>query len=657
MKQLLLLSMSIMTLSKASFALDQTDPAKSNLASSVTQAPRYFERLSLPQGLNDLRDKLLCECFFDCAFYLNSYPEVKATNIDPLDHYLIYGWKEEKLPRPGFSDKVIVVKLNNDKFGMVSGEKDMIESNYQTIVDQLNNQVTQQINQSHVQALKQQVQQPVVTTRNEVINTEYGQLELVSNVDYLSNEARQKAGKVDAYLSDFALDFILKDAPDFDVIDIGPHIGTFALPLAKNIKGTVHAFEAQKEIADILNRNKQRNHFNNLSIYNTVLSDRDGKTVSCPVIDYPSQCNTASVSFWEDIGRVSSNQAAQVYRQNVNNGQKTTHITKTLDFYNLKNIGLIKIDTEGMELEILKGAVQTLKNNNYPVLLFDAWNFTWYNQKRNELFNFIKSLGYKIQHLQGDDYYAVNAKFFEGEKDSTDNETNHKKENFDSSLKAQNDKAQYLGFHELNSVLALKNSGYKFTANWFNQCAYWPNLFNTRGWLQGNIPLKILEVGSWEGLSTCWMLENISAHIDSKIFSVDLFEKVEDMNGFHTEDSTFFDYFLHNIEIAGGKNKVEVCKGYSSKVLPNLMKEHAASFDLVYVDGSHEAPYVLIDAIHAFSLVKQEGIIIFDDYKLVRRNENPGKAINAFLDIFNEFKNRLKVLYTGGQIALEKVED
>ena len=56
-------------------------------------------------------------------------------------------------------------------------------------------------------------------------------------------------------------------------------------------------------------------------------------------------------------------------------------------------------------------------------------------------------------------------------------------------------------------------------------------------------------------------------------------------------------------------------KGYSHiKMIELLAKGEAGKFDFIYVDGSHEAPDVLFDAILAHKLVKNNGIIAFDDY-------------------------------------------
>jgi hypothetical protein len=80
---------------------------------------------------------------------------------------------------------------------------------------------------------------------------------------------------------------------------------------------------------------------------------------------------------------------------------------RTLDSFGLTNIGFIKLDVEGFETEVLKGGLETLKRNSYPTILFESWG-DWrakeginVKQLQDELFDFIKSLGYKIIKVSG----------------------------------------------------------------------------------------------------------------------------------------------------------------------------------------------------------------------------------------------------------------
>ena len=79
--------------------------------------------------------------------------------------------------------------------------------------------------------------------------------------------------------------------------------------------------------------------------------------------------------------------------------------TKTLDEFGLDNIGLIKIDVEGMEEKVLKGGIGTIIRNNYPPILFECWDvgYTGMTQEKHDsLFNFLNSLGYEILEHWGD---------------------------------------------------------------------------------------------------------------------------------------------------------------------------------------------------------------------------------------------------------------
>ena len=63
---------------------------------------------------------------------------------------------------------------------------------------------------------------------------------------------------------------------------------------------------------------------------------------------------------------------------------------KTLDSFNIENIGFIKIDVEDNELQVLMCSQNTLKNSNYPTILFEM------NNKNVNLINFLQSLKYDI---------------------------------------------------------------------------------------------------------------------------------------------------------------------------------------------------------------------------------------------------------------------
>jgi len=60
-----------------------------------------------------------------------------------------------------------------------------------------------------------------------------------------------------------------------------------------------------------------------------------------------------------------------------------------LDSFNIDNIGFIKMDVEENELFVLQGGLKTIRNSNYPKLLFES------NFDNKALFDYIREIGYK----------------------------------------------------------------------------------------------------------------------------------------------------------------------------------------------------------------------------------------------------------------------
>lgn len=78
---------------------------------------------------------------------------------------------------------------------------------------------------------------------------------------------------------------------------------------------------------------------------------------------------------------------------------------RTLDSFNIDNVGLIKIDIEGYEFHALNSGIETIKRSDYPPLLIEVWNpkdilayfkdkFDEYYDRQCKLLNLLDSLGY-----------------------------------------------------------------------------------------------------------------------------------------------------------------------------------------------------------------------------------------------------------------------
>jgi predicted O-methyltransferase YrrM len=187
---------------------------------------------------------------------------------------------------------------------------------------------------------------------------------------------------------------------------------------------------------------------------------------------------------------------------------------------------------------------------------------------------------------------------------------------------------------------------YLFTTDWFTKnIPVWLKLL---AHFRGRANLRFLEVGSFEGRSAVWLLENVLTHESSHLICIDTFEgSVE--NPEH-ERVNMLENFKHNIRNFG--RKVDYFVGESRNVLRDLpFKDH---FDFMYIDGDHKASSVLEDAILAFRMLKPGGLLVFDDYtwRLMPRDvDRPKLAIDTFTYIFAD---ELDVVYTGPQVAVVK---
>ena len=134
--------------------------------------------------------------------------------------------------------------------------------------------------------------------------------------------------------------------------------------------------------------------------------------------------------------------------------------------------------------------------------------------------------------------------------------------------------------------------------------------------------------------------------------------------------------FDHNIAAVPGTQHIPLtlypefscnmyCKMFSSSVKPTQEVSAAATasssssemYDVIYIDGSHVARDVLLDAVCAFTLLKPTGILMFDDYqwKLLSKEYNcPGLGIDVFKSCFEHL---FQPIHVGYQYHLKKLND
>jgi FkbM family methyltransferase len=176
-------------------------------------------------------------------------------------------------------------------------------------------------------------------------------------------------------------------SPNGTFIDVGAHMGTYSIILSSYCK-QVYSFEPQGSTFECLNQGINANKITNIITHNVGIGSKEEML---------------------SLSHVSEDGGGSSLLNNISDmtGLKTLSQEVVdvvpLDSYEINNINLIKIDVEGFELEVLKGAVKTLERNNYPPILFEAWPNEWYQEQREELIDYAKGLGYNIHKVGGSD--------------------------------------------------------------------------------------------------------------------------------------------------------------------------------------------------------------------------------------------------------------
>lgn len=184
-----------------------------------------------------------------------------------------------------------------------------------------------------------------------------------------------------------------------------------------------------------------------------------------------------------------------------------------------------------------------------------------------------------------------------------------------------------------------------FRQDWFSSnVPVWIELFEQCG-LRGR-PLQALEIGSFEGLSACFFLQQLP---EARLICVDTWEGSDEhiSTGASAGIEAAFDR-----HVAPWVARIEKQKGTSFTYFSGPLA--GRPLDFLYVDGSHHSEDVMMDALKGFVALKVGGLMVFDDYLwsyYPRTAENPAVAVNGFLRIIS---GRYRLVHVGYQLALVK---
>lgn len=189
--------------------------------------------------------------------------------------------------------------------------------------------------------------------------------------------------------------------PGDTVLDVGGHHGLMAVVsgIAVGPSGRVISFEPSPAARVHLRRHVELNGLSNVTVEDQALSDVEG-----------------TASFFAQVGDVSWNSTLIKGFADFESGRNSVRFdrievrTTTLDRY-VTTTGctpkLIKIDTEGSEFLVLKGAMETIRQHRPTLLLeLNPESAQRAGTSIGEYVELLKGLSYRLYALAVDPYYA-----------------------------------------------------------------------------------------------------------------------------------------------------------------------------------------------------------------------------------------------------------
>ena len=188
---------------------------------------------------------------------------------------------------------------------------------------------------------------------------------------------------------DYELSILREKRPHcIRAIDIGTNIGIYTYGLAQFCE-KIESFEPVSNCTKMLRAYAEKRQ--QITVHNLALSDRNGNaTLFIPLIEGSTTLNVGLASFTDPGG---SREALPIE-------------IKRLDDYAFADVGIIKVDVEGHELLVLRGAEKTILREK-PLLLVEIEQRHLKERTIEEVFNFITSLGYAGGYYQNGHYYPL----------------------------------------------------------------------------------------------------------------------------------------------------------------------------------------------------------------------------------------------------------
>jgi len=144
--------------------------------------------------------------------------------------------------------------------------------------------------------------------------------------------------------------------------DVGANVGNYALGLRNRFPdANIYTFEPVRSTYDLLNNNVSGCR---IDTYNLGLGDKKGRAT---IFNKANNNNTELATLYSDVFKAGGKSEGEITSSQC----EIDTIDNFCDTTQVKNIHFLKIDVEGHELSVLKGASEMLKRKRIDIIQFE----------------------------------------------------------------------------------------------------------------------------------------------------------------------------------------------------------------------------------------------------------------------------------------------
>lgn len=229
------------------------------------------------------------------------------------------------------------------------------------------------------------------------VKTVRHQLKCGSSMILHTNDAvAQRVRYENAFEPEIRKEFLRLASQHGNIIDVGANIGYYSVLGATVIGPQKHvfAFEPQVGVANKLRQNLELNGLSNVTVFPMALSDSEGTVQFCVPLD-----GEEAFGSMHNNGRFPVKATVDV---------PTKRLDDVIAEESFPEVSLVKMDAEGAELLILRGATNLMKSAKKPTIIFEAneTNMKPFGYGVFDLLQFVQAHGYRLRQIDSEDWIA-----------------------------------------------------------------------------------------------------------------------------------------------------------------------------------------------------------------------------------------------------------